>query len=78
MVGNVMEWTDSLYWGDHPYRRDQAANDPESATNRAVRGGTCGYEPHDSRATYRTGGGPRRVDLGIGMRLALGAPNESL
>jgi formylglycine-generating enzyme required for sulfatase activity len=76
MAGKVMEWTNSLYQDCEPYRKDQAKNDADRISGRALRGGTWGYEPCDARVTFHTNDLPDGSDSGVGMRLALGTTDE--
>ena len=54
MVGNVWEWTSSLY-RDYPYRSDDGREDPRSRKARVARGGSWYAAPQYLRASGRLG-----------------------
>ncbi len=79
MVGNVWEWTRSL-WGEggdlkfkYPYRADDGREDLTAGDNitRVLRGGAFHYADQDSRCAARDYGYPNDRDQSIGFRLVV-------
>ena len=52
MVGNVWEWTHSL-WRDLPYQPDDGREDPDSRDTRVLRGGAFTYDARLARCSVR-------------------------
>jgi formylglycine-generating enzyme required for sulfatase activity len=68
-VGNVFEWTGSLYAADyHEAERSGSVKDPTSV--RVVRGGSWFYGPAKARSAYRNRRQPFYHDHNLGFRLA--------
>jgi formylglycine-generating enzyme required for sulfatase activity len=69
MVGNVWEWTSSLY-KPYPYRPDDGRENPSSKEARAVRGGAFVNHPRQLRVSNRRYDPPITSDSTIGFRCA--------
>ncbi len=63
MLGNVLEWTSSLY-RPYPYRPDDGREDAQAAGARAIRGGGVNRAPAFLRAANRNQAAP---DIGIDL-----------
>ncbi|KKW17061.1 MAG: Signal transduction protein [Candidatus Magasanikbacteria bacterium GW2011_GWA2_50_22] len=72
MVGNVWEWTRSLWW---PYPYDQIEDrehlNAGDDVPRVVRGGAWGRQLELARCAFRFGARPGNHDLALGFRVAL-------
>jgi len=68
MVGNVWEWTSSLY-KDYPYRVDDGREYLESAGPRVLRGGSFDLDRDHARCAYRGRYNPRRFNVDFGFRV---------
>ena len=53
MLGNVWEWTGSLYKKDYD-GSEQNCSEKEVSGRRVIRGGSWDYEPWYVRSAYRT------------------------
>lgn len=73
MVGNVWEWTSTLY-EPYPYRRDDGREDLRSKEARVVRGGGFVNLPRYLRVSNRKYDPPHAGDFTIGFRCARDAP----
>ncbi len=69
MIGNVWEWTSSLY-RDYPYRSDDGREDPTSPKARVVRGGSWNSVPRDARVSSRDHDSPAGRIYDLGFRCA--------
>ena len=78
MVGNVFEWTASLWADGKPYPEsaaDRAARDALTGTgSRVVRGGSWGDGRHGARAAARGDGDPHGRFDSIGLRVLCVSP----
>ncbi len=70
MVGNVWEWTSSVYKG-YPYDPENGQEDPKALTARVVRGGAFGDSGWYVRCACRLGFGPSGGDGNFGFRLCV-------
>ena len=79
MVGNVSEWTSSLYQEHPPYRVDTCENDGDRTSIRVLRGGSWrsvpsasswGGLPRDARVARRDWNYPNKSIVDNGVRLA--------
>jgi formylglycine-generating enzyme required for sulfatase activity len=70
MVGNVWEWTSSLY-KLYPYRADDGRENLAAAGSRVVRGGSWNLNQREVRAARRSGLSPVTLLASIGFRCAL-------
>jgi formylglycine-generating enzyme required for sulfatase activity len=73
MVGNVWEWTRSLYW-DYPYDPEDGREDPDADGLRVLRGGAFFAEYEAARVVhcaYRLGDVPDLRGIGIGFRVCV-------
>ncbi len=70
LIGNVWEWTSSIY-KPYPYNaEDGRENTADTSTARVQRGGSWVNEPAYLRATYRLGYAPREKGYTLGFRCA--------
>jgi formylglycine-generating enzyme required for sulfatase activity len=69
MVGNVWEWTSSLYYG-YPYQAGDGREGPESGKLRTLRGGSFKYNDDDIRCAARLGDDPSFMYSNVGFRVA--------
>ena len=69
MLGNVLEWTGSLYKQDYD-GSEQKCTEKEYSGLRVIRGGSWGYLPRYARSAFRHRGSPGDRDVNIGFRLA--------
>src|SRR5262249_5019358 len=72
MAGNVWEWTSTLY-GSYPYSQDDGRENPDSAGNRVLRGGSWNNGREQARAAYRLVNAPDVVFAVNGFRLVRAA-----
>ena len=72
MVGNVWEWTSSLYQ-PYPYNPNDGREDMESDGKRVVRGGAYDEGPLLSRCAWRNGVKPKLYLANVGFRVACDA-----
>ena len=72
MVGNVWEWTASVY-RPYPYRGEHPG-DPESPEARVVRGGSWDFLPRDLRVSVRIYDTPSFRSIVVGFRCARDGP----
>jgi formylglycine-generating enzyme required for sulfatase activity len=70
MVGNVWEWTSSLF-KDYPYNEQDGRQDSTDPGFRVLRGGSWHDLRSGARCACRLGGGPDLFDYDIGFRLLL-------
>ena len=70
MVGNVWEWTHSLY-KDYPYQIGDGREAENAKGNRVRRGGSFSNISSDVCGFSRTGGYPSLKDINSGFRVAL-------
>ncbi len=69
MVGNVWEWTHSLY-KPYPYRVDDGREDEKNALSaRVLRGGVWGGNRFNARCSYRFAPSPKNLPYFIGFRV---------
>jgi len=72
MLGNVQEWTSSLY-RPYPYRKDDGREDAADVSHdRAVRGGAFNSKSAYLRSANRVQMAPATTDDRLGFRCALG------
>ena len=71
MVGNISEWTMSLFW-PYPIQPGDGRDDPEAAGERAIRGGSWFSPAIRARATARGMNDPHFSDDDVGFRVAAG------
>ena len=78
MIGNVWEWTSSLYM-PYPYRKDNRRENLGSHEHRVQRGGSWynGRVTVLARSAYRNGKEPLVFNYNFGFRLALAPTNPS-
>jgi len=69
MVGNIWEWTSSLY-RPYPYTADDGREDKKTMGSRVMRGGSWGQNEDSVRAAYRSRYDPVR-NFNSGFRCAL-------
>ena len=72
MVGNVWEWTSSLYM-PYPYQVDDGREDQQSRAPRVVRGGSWYDYQNFARAAFRYRHSPDSRYDPCGFRVVLGA-----
>lgn len=72
MVGNVWEWTSSLY-KDYDYQADDGREDMSLFDYRVIRGGSFFSHQGMARSAGRFGLGPYTCNLTRGFRLGLSA-----
>ena len=70
MVGNVREWTSSLY-RVYPYQPDDGREELEGANNRVVRGSSWNDEAIVMRAALRYATAPFYENVELGIRLVI-------
>ena len=70
MVGNVWEWTSSLF-KDYPYEPQDGREDPAAPGQRVLRGGSWGDYRSSARCAYRDGYVPGYYNGNVGFRLLL-------
>jgi formylglycine-generating enzyme required for sulfatase activity len=70
MHGNAWEWTRSCY-RPYPYRRDDGRNDPGTAGERVVRGGSWYDRPKRARSGYRLGYDSWQKVFNVGFRVVV-------
>ena len=73
MLGNVFEWTSSLYWG-YPYDPNDGREDLEADGDRAARGGSWAHSQELARCAYRGFGPPEEITDPTGFRCARSSP----
>lgn len=73
MLGNVFEWTSSLYWG-YPYDPNDGREDLEADGDRAARGGSWAHSQELARCAYRGFGPPEEITDCNGFRCARSSP----
>jgi formylglycine-generating enzyme required for sulfatase activity len=69
MIGNVWEWTSSVY-RNNPFQSDDGIEDPTSRKVRAARGGSWYYSPQSLRVSVRGFYSPAGRNNNIGFRCA--------
>ena len=69
MIGNVWEWTSSVY-RDYPYRSNDGREDPASRKARVVRGGSWDNVPQNLRVSVRGDVSPANRLNYLGFRCA--------
>ena len=69
LVGNVYEWTATLYRG-YPYQAEDGREDPNGEGQRVVRGGSWAVDQTRVRCAYRIWGIARYGNYNYGFRLA--------
>jgi formylglycine-generating enzyme required for sulfatase activity len=74
MVGNVWEWTRSL-WRDYPYDPEDGREDLEISDRRVLRGGSFFNYEWDVRCAYRGRDGPDPRNFSFGFRVVCGVPH---
>jgi len=77
MVGNVWEWTHSLFT-KYPYVAGDGREDEKSREARVVRGGSWFNYRGGARCAYRDWGGPGRFSTLVGFRLVCSPSFPSL
>jgi toxoflavin biosynthesis protein ToxD len=70
MVGNVWEWTSTVF-RPYPYSHTDGREDPDATQNRVLRGGSWDTYARNVRAAYRHHKVPVHSDNNIGLRLVL-------
>ncbi len=75
MAGNVWDWTGSLK-ELYPYTISGEREDPNSARNRVVRGGSCNFDARDARAAFRISYQPVKFLSTGGFRLVRASLNS--
>lgn len=78
MVGNVWEWTLSVYKG-YPYDTKDGREDPEAEEDRAMRGGSWYFSRRYARVSARGHGHPDSFNVflyDIGFRVCVAAQQE--
>jgi formylglycine-generating enzyme required for sulfatase activity len=71
MVGNVWEWTHTL-WKGYPYKADDGRESENDSGRRVLRGGSFGYDRSLARCAYRGSSGPDdRYGYVVGFRVAV-------
>jgi iron(II)-dependent oxidoreductase len=73
MVGNVWEWTSTVFKA-YPYLATDGREDPQSPERRVARGGSFTGEPFISHVTYRFRPVPDFKHPYVGFRCAKSAP----
>ncbi|HEX6122355.1 MAG TPA: SUMF1/EgtB/PvdO family nonheme iron enzyme, partial [Ktedonobacterales bacterium] len=73
LAGNVWEWTSSLLY-PYPYQQQDGREDPSSAANRVLRGGSWADPPRNARAACRNRDVPGSFSAYRGFRLLLATP----
>jgi formylglycine-generating enzyme required for sulfatase activity len=68
MVGNVWEWTHTLF-KRYPYKVDDFREDEKASGPRVFRGGSFGYPLRMARCAYRIGYDPDNSNDSIGFRV---------
>lgn len=76
MVGNVWEWTRSVYQ-PYPYKPDDGREDPRSESRRCLRGGAWYDDAGRARSAYRIHGAPDGAGGGGGFRCVV-VPHAAL
>jgi len=75
MVGNVWEWTSTLF-AKYPYVAEDGRENTESRDRRVLRGGSFSYSRNHARCAYRYNDNPElRRDL-IGFRVCASPPSR--
>jgi len=69
MVGNVWQWTSTLY-KPYPYDANDGRADPQTPGARVTRGGAWAFGPSVTRTATRNRFDPQSVSLSIGFRCA--------
>lgn len=75
MVGNVWEWTHSLY-AKYPYHAKDGREDEANRNSRVLRGGSFRSPRYNARCAYRNGSGPDDRDYNVGFRVCV-APHHT-
>jgi formylglycine-generating enzyme required for sulfatase activity len=70
MVGNVWEWTQSL-WKNYPYDAKDGREDVKSTDTRVLRGGSFLNDRRSVRCAYRVRGGPNNRVRYRGFRVVV-------
>jgi formylglycine-generating enzyme required for sulfatase activity len=70
MVGNVWQWTGTLY-KEYPYRADDGREEQATAGDRATRGGMFAFGAAVSRANVRNRLDPTNKAISVGFRCAM-------
>ena len=70
MLGNVQEWTSSLY-KPYPYKAGDGREDPASREDRVVRGGAWSNVPRDAYAARRLHYPPWQRVMNVGFRVVV-------
>ncbi|MCE7905938.1 MAG: hypothetical protein DYG87_09080 [Anaerolineae bacterium CFX3] len=68
MVGNVWEWTRSLFKG-YPYQAGDGREDLKASGTRVLRGGSWSSYRSNARCSYRNWYGPDNFNDNVGVRL---------
>ena len=76
IVGNVWEWTSTLYQS-YPYRKNDGRENLDSTKNRVLRGGSWGDYSQDARAADRNVLRPLYFDDFEGFRLVFAGPGSA-
>jgi formylglycine-generating enzyme required for sulfatase activity len=74
MIGNVWEWTNSLYVEAYPYNANDGRESKKVAGSRVLRGGSFVDIPANLRCTYRARHAPDEGMLDYGIRVLIPAP----
>lgn len=69
MVGNVWQWTSSLFM-DYPYQANDGREDATKTGERVLRGGMYGFGPAVSRVNVRNKFAPDDKAISVGFRCA--------
>jgi formylglycine-generating enzyme required for sulfatase activity len=77
MVGNVWEWTRSIY-RDYPYNSDDGREDLESSDDRVLRGGSWSSYQNYARGAARYGLFPVSWNYNVGFRVVVSSPDAGL
>jgi formylglycine-generating enzyme required for sulfatase activity len=75
LAGNVWEWTSSLY-KPYPYSPNGGREQPQSAGNRVLRGGSSAENPPSARVVFRYHADPVSARKDDGFRLVLAVPSS--
>jgi formylglycine-generating enzyme required for sulfatase activity len=73
MIGNVWEWTSSLFW-PYPYDASDGREEMESSENRVLRGGSWDFSSWFARAAFRFDFTPDSALDDFGFRLVIAPP----